>query len=130
MWRIHMNIIKLRELLLKMKSEATGITTGFVESLQTEKLADELDIAQVDLSNALAGKLQSRKKSYLSRIDMCLKKIEDGTYGDCNHCGERIAEKRLLARPTALLCIDCKLEQEKFENREKSASRGFLSDLD
>ena len=125
-----MDMSKFKDLLVKMRNEVTCVTTGFVESLQTEKLADELDIAQVDLSNALAGKLQSRKQSYLNRIDVCLKKIKDGTYGDCDHCGVQNNEKRLLARPTALLCIDCKSEQEKFENKEKQASRGFLSDLD
>ena len=44
----------------------------------------------------------------LRDIDAALKKIEQGTYGICKYCGHEISEKRLLARPTASSCIDCK----------------------
>lgn len=117
------------ELLVKMKEEALGTTTGFVESLQGEKFADEIDIAVADSSKSLAEKFQSRKQAYLNRINKCLKKLENGTYGECENCGVQINGRRLLARPTALLCIDCKSEQEKYENREK-IGRGILSDLE
>ena len=119
---------KFRELLLKMKEEASGVAE-FIEILQVEKLADDVDIATVDSSNSLAGKLHSRKRAYLARIEKCLKKLEDDTYGNCESCGVEINERRLLARPTALLCIDCKSEQEKRENKDK-LFRGILSDLD
>ena len=120
---------KYRELLFKMKNEVLGVTTGFKETIQIEKLADEIDIATADSNKSLAEKLQSRQQAYLNRINKCLKKLEDGTYGECESCGVQINERRLLARPTALLCIDCKSEQEKYENREKTG-RGILSDLE
>ncbi len=44
----------------------------------------------------------------LRDIENSLKRIEDGTYGICKYCGNEIGEKRLLARPVASACIDCK----------------------
>ncbi len=44
----------------------------------------------------------------LSDIDKTLKSIEDGKYGICKYCGQEINSKRLLARPTASSCIECK----------------------
>jgi RNA polymerase-binding protein DksA len=44
----------------------------------------------------------------LSDIDKSLKSIDDGKYGICKYCGQEINPKRLLARPTASSCIECK----------------------
>jgi DnaK suppressor protein len=44
----------------------------------------------------------------LEDIEKSLKRIDDGTYGTCQYCGKTIGEKRLLARPVASACIDCK----------------------
>jgi len=44
----------------------------------------------------------------LRDIDNALERIEKGTYGICKYCGEPINEKRLLARPVASACVECK----------------------
>jgi DnaK suppressor protein len=44
----------------------------------------------------------------LRDINSSLKRIDDGSYGVCKYCGNEIGEKRLLARPVASTCIDCK----------------------
>lgn len=44
----------------------------------------------------------------LRDIDNALKRIEDGSYGTCKYCGHPINPKRLLARPVASACVDCK----------------------
>ena len=41
-------------------------------------------------------------------VDLALAKIDQGTYGRCDHCGERIPRARLEALPAAQLCLDCK----------------------
>ncbi len=46
-------------------------------------------------------------RSEISQIELALSRIEDGDYGECANCGNDIAEKRLEAQPTAILCIDC-----------------------
>lgn len=43
----------------------------------------------------------------IREIDQALRRLEDGTYGDCAECGEPIGEQRLKALPFARLCIDC-----------------------
>ncbi len=47
-------------------------------------------------------------ESTLRDIESALKRIEDGTYGKCKYCGIDIPEKRLLARPVASACVECK----------------------
>ena len=43
----------------------------------------------------------------LKEIERALKRLEDGTFGECTKCGEPISEGRLTALPYASLCIDC-----------------------
>lgn len=47
-------------------------------------------------------------KSQLDDVDAALKKLEDGTYGTCARCGIDISPERLEARPSSVLCVDCK----------------------
>lgn len=47
-------------------------------------------------------------KGQLSSVDQALVKIENGTYGSCDKCGQPIPPERLEARPASILCIDCK----------------------
>jgi len=51
----------------------------------------------------------------LEDIEKTLKRIKDGTYGTCKYCGNPIAAKRLLARPTANSCVSCKTELQENE---------------
>jgi RNA polymerase-binding protein DksA len=46
--------------------------------------------------------------SSLRDIDNALKRIDDGTYGICKYCNQEINPKRLLARPVASACVECK----------------------
>jgi len=71
---------------------------------------DEIDTASSEVNLQFAGRLREREQGLLA-------KIEQGEYGACISCGEEIGIKRLLARPVAELCIDCKSEQEKVERR-------------
>jgi len=46
-------------------------------------------------------------ETQLERIDRALAKLDDGTYGICDNCGQPIAPKRLEAMPDVALCVDC-----------------------
>lgn len=48
----------------------------------------------------------------IREIDQALRRLEDGTYGECAECGEPISEQRLKALPFARLCIDCANNQQ------------------
>ena len=60
-------------------------------------------------------RIRDRERKLISKIDKALDRIEDGTFGICEECGEEITEGRLKARPVTTFCIGCKEEQEKLE---------------
>lgn len=78
---------------------------------------DPADIASAEINQAALQKIGKREAYLLKKIDHALAKIEAGTYGECESCGEEIGLPRLMARPVAQLCIDCKTEQENTERR-------------
>ncbi|MHB8781126.1 MAG: TraR/DksA family transcriptional regulator [Candidatus Geothermincolia bacterium] len=49
----------------------------------------------------------------LAKVNLALEKLEKGTYGICENCGQKIMDARLKALPYATLCIDCKQKEEK-----------------
>lgn len=78
---------------------------------------DSVDLASLEINQNSLVKVGKRELNHLKKIDAALKKMEDGTYGECENCGEQIAVARLLARPVAQLCIDCKTAQENEERK-------------
>lgn len=89
-------------------------------SVSTEELFDEVDHASHDIEQSMRMRLRNRELLYLKKIDEALERIEDGTFGECEDCGCEIEHKRLLARPTATLCVSCKEEQERKEGMSAS----------
>jgi DnaK suppressor protein len=77
---------------------------------------DEVDQASTDVEQSMRMRLRSREMLYLKKVDEALKRIEDGSFGLCEECGEEIEVRRLEARPTATLCVACKEEEERREN--------------
>ena len=82
--------------------------------------ADVIDQSANDLERTLHLVLRERGRSKLKAIDEALERIEDGTFGFCEDCGEKIPLRRLEVMPFATTCRDCKSEQEK---REKLLAR-------
>jgi DnaK suppressor protein len=93
---------------------ATRVRKGELE-LDQDDFPDEMDMALAESSLSFAGRIRERERRLLSKIGEALERIEQGDYGDCTSCGEEIGIKRLLARPVARLCIECKDEQERLE---------------
>jgi len=83
--------------------------------LDTNDLPDEMDLASSEYIQSFEFRLRGREKYLLSKLDLALKKIEDGTFGVCETCEEPIGKKRLEARPETTLCIKCKEDQEREE---------------
>jgi DnaK suppressor protein len=84
-------------------------------ALDTNDLPDEMDLASSEYLQSFEFRLRGREKSLLSKLDLALKKITDGTFGICEICEEPIGKKRLEARPETTLCIKCKEDQEREE---------------
>ena len=84
-------------------------------TLDPSDLPDEMDLASAEYTQSFEFRLRGRDKSLLSKLDLAIKKIDDGTFGNCESCDEPIGKKRLEARPETSLCIKCKEDQERDE---------------
>jgi len=76
---------------------------------------DEVDQATTDVEQSMRMRLRNRETLYIKKVESALKRIEEGTFGQCDSCEEDIELKRLEARPTATFCVACKEEQERSE---------------
>jgi DnaK suppressor protein len=77
--------------------------------------SDEVDLASAETLQDFALRLRTRERHLAHKIRMALERIEDGSFGICEECDEPIGAARMLARPEATLCIQCKEQQEQFE---------------
>ena len=104
---------KLKESLLFQKSTILNKAHEFKEEQSSmDSVSEEAEAASLDISNNMSIHLLERDRSALYAIERALGKISDGTYGQCESCGEIIGARRLQARPFTALCIDCMEEQE------------------
>ena len=69
---------------------------------------DPADRASQEEEFSLELRARDRERKLIRKIDQTLQRIEDDDYGFCDSCGVEIGIRRLEARPTATLCIDCK----------------------
>lgn len=84
-------------------------------TLDPNDLPDEMDLASSEYLQSFNFRLRGREKAYLKKLDLALRKIDDGSFGICDECEEQIGRKRLEARPETTLCIRCKEDQERDE---------------
>lgn len=87
--------------------------------LQLNEKGDEVDNVNTQREQSLNMRLDQRNILFLKKVEEAKQKILDGTYGECEECGAEISQKRLLARPTASLCIHCQ------ENKERNELGNF-----
>ena len=80
-----------------------------------EHLSDYADIASVESDRTFHLRIRDRERKLIKKIDQALQRIEDGTFGLCERCGEEIGIERLKARPVTTFCINCKTKLEKEE---------------
>ncbi len=84
-------------------------------TLDANDLPDEMDLASSEYLQSFTFRLRGREKVFLDKIQKALEKIEDGSFGVCDDCEDKISIKRLEARPETTLCIRCKEDQERVE---------------
>jgi DnaK suppressor protein len=80
-----------------------------------DRLSDQMDQASLNSGVDFALRIRDREAKLVRKIRDALERLEDGTFGICEECGEEISQKRLMARPVTTLCIACKKEQEAAE---------------
>ncbi len=99
-----------RKMLEQIKAELSEEIDRTVHTMQDEAtvFADPNDRASQESDMALELRNRDRERTLSTKIDETIGRIEANEYGYCDSCGVEIGLKRLEARPTATLCIDCK----------------------
>ena len=90
---------------------------------------DAAESSELDIQDEIEFALIQMKAETLNKIDEALRRLEEGTYGNCFECGEEVSEKRLRALPFAVRCKDCEEAREVAEQRQRqlTARRGASS---
>ena len=120
--RLHSRLVKRRDALRKALSGDLESLSEYASTFEVGDTADAaVDTANDEISTQLA-EIESRE---LEQIENALRRIEQGMYGSCEHCGGKIAEARLNALPYTSTCIECQRESETFGS--SSGLRGYSS---
>jgi DnaK suppressor protein len=104
--------------LLKQRLEKSlnKVRTASLEtSHHKERLPNVVDQACFDSTAGLDFRIRDRESKLARKISEALERLEQGTFGICEECGEEIPLRRLRARPVTTLCIECKEDQEAVE---------------
>ncbi len=111
-----------RQILDDQKRELSQDIDRTVHTMQDEAtiFADPNDRATQESDMSLELRNRDRERKLIKKIDETIALIDAGDYGYCEKCGVEIGLKRLEARPTASLCIDCKTLD---ELREKQVAK-------
>lgn len=85
----------------------------FKEIMEGMDSKDLADIASDDIDRKMIEAIGSQELKRLKLIESALTRIKQGKYGHCIKCSRRIPQDRLIAIPYALMCIECKSEEER-----------------
>lgn len=113
------SLVARREQIVKeAKLEISKYIKGETRQLVDTAL-DDGDWSVIDLSEDVSLRRLSAHKDTLQKIDEALRKLDEGTYGICEDCGEAISEQRLKILPFAIYCTDCQESREEIEEIER-----------
>src|SRR6056300_273357 len=109
-----------KEILLNWRSDLMHEVDRTVTHMKDEaaNFPDPADRATQEEEFSLELRTRDRERKLIRKIDQTIERIEQDDYGFCDACGIEIGIKRLEARPTAELCIDCKTLAEIKEKQE------------
>ncbi len=108
----------LTERLEVLLNEAEKTVTGMTNDKNT--FPDPTDRANLETDRNFLLRIRDRERKLILKIKEALARIEDGTFGYCEECGQEISEERLKARPVTTLCITCKTKAEEEEKKKTS----------
>lgn len=109
--------VAIRKNLVNMLTELSTETKQNLESMHTESGATEIiELASMESSRLLNLRFRDRDRKLIEKIYKALRRLNDQKYHLCENCEELIGRTRLMAKPTASLCVRCQqsVEQEKF----------------
>ena len=105
---------RYRDTLLALRERARGEVNHVVEAIQEEVYVHEnISAAPVHLADIAADAVDAdvqvlqRERTILEDINAALARVDEGTFGECTHCGRTISDERLKAIPYASTCVEC-----------------------
>ncbi|MBN1522909.1 MAG: TraR/DksA family transcriptional regulator [Spirochaetales bacterium] len=109
-------IQKMKDTLLEMKNKIlhnlAAENEEFNELIEDRDPKDLADIAADDIDRKILEALGNQELKILHLIESAIARIQNGHYGQCMRCSEKIPRERLDAIPYATLCIKCKASEE------------------
>lgn len=109
------NLEYFKNVFFDLKKNCNGELLEAKEVMNLEQNGDEVDTATTERERELTLKIQGRSRFFYKKIDDALSRINSGTFGQCEECGDEIEINRLKARPMTNLCICCKEAEEREE---------------
>jgi DnaK suppressor protein len=97
---------RLQTLLAEANETVSGMTDG------KASFPDPTDRAAMEADRNFMLRIRDRERKLIGKIREALERIDNGTYGICDSCGEDISIKRLKARPVTTQCVECKTKEE------------------
>jgi len=109
-----------RNLLLEQRRQAEEEMRAdrATASEPVDDVIDSEEQAQLDATKSTALEIGDRQYHLIAEIDDALRRIDDGTYGQCERCGKPIDEERLKAMPTARYDAECQAAIEARQGEE------------
>jgi DnaK suppressor protein len=118
----------LKKMLEDRRRELMTAVQGKIRDARSDSgkerdVLDQGESSEVDIQEDIEFALIQMKSETLNKIDAALRRLDEGTYGDCFECGDEISNARLRALPFAVRCKDCEEARETAEQRERAAQR-------
>ena len=119
---------ELKQMLEDRRRELMNVVQGKMRDVRTDsakdrEVLDQGETSEVDIQEDIEFALIQMKSETLNKINEALRRVDEGTYGNCFECGEEIAEARLRALPFAVRCKDCEEARETAEQRERQMAQ-------
>jgi len=115
----YMSCAQLEFFRLRLQDERRRLLESAQSTLEQMRAiargADSNDRASTEEKLSLEFRIRDRERKLLKKIDDALMRIDEGMYGWCAETGEPIGIPRLLARPTATLCIEAQERHESYK---------------
>jgi DnaK suppressor protein len=116
-----MQLEYFRQKLLRWRAELLQESSETVQHMQEESLhqPDLTDRATLETDRSLELRTRDRERKLITKIDLALRRIEEGSYGYCEETNEPIGVRRLEARPIATLSLEAQERHERLERTHR-----------
>ena len=122
---------ELRKMLDERRAQLHAEVQGKMRDVRAEgawggklnEVLDAVESSEADIQEDIEFALIQMKSETLNKVEAAIRRLEEGTYGDCFECGDEISEARLRALPFAVRCKDCEEARETAEQRERMMAR-------